>query len=246
MQMFTTVLLFSHYLIVLCNPVQVQIMGNKYSLYVEELATYEEATQICANENSTLASVTSKELNNQLTKVMQVNVLTYWYKGQGPIDGHNGVWSYWIGLHKVQKQWRNSDGSIASYFNWLQNSIGFEPSGDGNCVEVYLDYGVIPFWNDKDCNEQRPFVCEHNQPEVKVNNISNDDVTNSTTYTNNTLYANNTNYTNHNRALNRKLGIITVNDENIFALLLVIAAMLALITFLLVMILIVLCVKRCS
>jgi hypothetical protein len=114
MQVFNTVLLFSHYLIALCNPIQVNIMGSKYSLHIKDLASYDKATSICANENSTLASVTSKELNDQLTAVMEANVLKYWYKGQGPIDGHNGIWSYWIGLHKVQNLWRNIDGSLAS------------------------------------------------------------------------------------------------------------------------------------
>ena len=198
-QLLNTVLLFSQYLIALCNPIQVQIMGRKYSLHVEDLASYDKATSICANENSTLASLTSKDLNEQLTSVMEANVLTYWYQGQGPIDGHNGIWSYWIGLHKEQNQWHNSNGSVASYFNWLQNSIGKEPSGDGDCVEVYLDSDVIPFWNDKDCNEHRPFVCEHNQPETpkmtKVSNTYNDELTNST---NNTNYTNNTFYNNTN------------------------------------------------
>jgi cysteine-rich repeat protein len=66
---------------------------------------------------------------------------------------------FWIGLSDAASEgvWSWLDGSGLSYAEW---ELGEPNDYDGreDCVEA--NYGVSGSWNDLDCNEQRPFICE--------------------------------------------------------------------------------------
>ncbi|XP_066287344.1 C-type lectin domain family 19 member A-like [Branchiostoma lanceolatum] len=76
----------------------------------------------------------------------------------------------WLGLYKVGKKWKWTDGSRASYTNWAPH----EPNdswlfGGENCGGVYSEtgkkwavrwYSERGQWNDNNCSWKYPYVCE--------------------------------------------------------------------------------------
>ncbi|XP_078696660.1 uncharacterized protein LOC144924884 isoform X2 [Branchiostoma floridae x Branchiostoma belcheri] len=80
----------------------------------------------------------------------------------------------WIGLHKVEKQWKWSDGSLLRYKNWRRG----EPNnlkGREKCAFVYLKTVRRNYigrkkkrglWNDSNCCIKIPFLCKIPQKTV--------------------------------------------------------------------------------
>ena len=68
------------------------------------------------------------------------------------LDGLIGVW---IGLKKINGEWKWIDGTATSYTKWNTG----EPSGDGVCVEL-TSYNAGLKWNDINCAHANQYVCE--------------------------------------------------------------------------------------
>ena len=75
---------------------------------------------------------------------------------------HSGVErSFWIGAIKINSIWTWSDGTPwGDYEKWGPGG----PSGDGDCVEMYIDdtSNTESTWNDLTCANflDLPFVCQ--------------------------------------------------------------------------------------
>ncbi|XP_034722944.1 C-type lectin BML-1-like isoform X19 [Etheostoma cragini] len=68
---------------------------------------------------------------------------------------------YWIGAYLKQvgrtRKWSWTDGSFGRYINWARGQPDNFLFREG-CVEMnYWDWGL---WNDVNCNEKKPYVCE--------------------------------------------------------------------------------------
>ena len=96
---------------------------------------WNEAVDKCEEYGSSLASVHSSQENDFIHKMTQ-DVVHAW------IGGEN------------YKTWMWRDGTKWTYTNWYAN----EPSGDGNCLEMYKKWNGK--WNDKPCHYKIRAVCK--------------------------------------------------------------------------------------
>lgn len=158
--LFVMLVAFSRMVCCVPDPTIVENNGTSYMFFVQSPTDYQGAKSICQSNNASLVKITSEEKNEFVTRTMETLVLSHWYKNVGPIDGHNGIWSYWMNAREDNGVWKFDDGTPMSYMHWLNNSFGRNPSGDGACIEVYLDSDVVPYWNDEPCSGRRVFVCE--------------------------------------------------------------------------------------
>ena len=95
---------------------------------------WDEANSNCWKHGGHLASVQSSKENDFIYKL----------KGDA---------ATWIG-GKKHKTWKWNDGAKWSYTNWNPS----EPSGDGNCIEIYRGWNGK--WNDKPCHYKIHAICK--------------------------------------------------------------------------------------
>ena len=91
----------------------------------------------CRNEGADLASVETPKENDFIRKM-------------------SGDSAIWLGGsdHKKERTWQWIDGTKWSFKNWFIN----EPSGDGDCMEMYKGWNGK--WNDKPCHYKIHAVCK--------------------------------------------------------------------------------------
>lgn len=110
--------------------------------YVSSTMSHWSARQYCKGLGMYLATPTSGSENSKIRD-------TAGARGWIGVVYDNG-WKYVVES--------TENGSGLSYSYWASN----EPSGDGTCVEMFKnEHWVSPGqWNDINCNESKPFVCE--------------------------------------------------------------------------------------
>jgi hypothetical protein len=68
-----------------------------------------------------------------------------------------GMITTWINLNDLQTEgtFRWGSGEVATYFNW--NGAADNNAGIEHCVQFWY---YIAEWNDADCTNNFPFICE--------------------------------------------------------------------------------------
>lgn len=98
--------------------------------------TWQDARYYCRQHSSDLVSVLSLTLNEDLTRMLQVNE----------------VGAAWIGLYR--ESWKWADGSRVPFTLWAPQQPNNE-NGFQACV--YMQGGT---WNDWNCDTEYNFLCE--------------------------------------------------------------------------------------
>ncbi|XP_018012021.1 macrophage mannose receptor 1 [Hyalella azteca] len=112
--------------------------GYCYLVVTDVTKTWNEANLGCIEEGGNLVSIHSQTESDLISKA----TATY---------QHN----LWCGLIQRDTSYAWSDGSALDYLHWDE---GEPNSQDEICVEMY--YYNERVWNDKDCNNQRGYVCK--------------------------------------------------------------------------------------
>ncbi|XP_023023115.2 uncharacterized protein [Leptinotarsa decemlineata] len=114
-------------------------------------ATRSQALKHCSDMFMQLAIIRNAEENRALYEVMkEKEVNAYWTAGN----------------RKPNRQWEWLNDEPITYFNWRKG----EPNASMNlgvCLEVFVSGDKVE-WNDQNCSDQRFFVCEKEDPVVKI------------------------------------------------------------------------------
>ncbi|XP_035682661.1 uncharacterized protein LOC118420063 [Branchiostoma floridae] len=134
--------------------------GNHCYRLMEDKVCWKIAKSGCERVGAELASVKDKEENDFIADLVV-----------GAPKGYVAL--VWLGLHKESGEWKWTDGSLATYFNWAPgepNNSWFHSLGRGeNCGAVYSETGTKWIgrmysergqWNDNACNWNYPFICK--------------------------------------------------------------------------------------
>ena len=108
--------------------------------------TWQQARDVCIRKGAHLVDIDSEEENTFVANFADTGGL---------------IVNYWIGVNDLDSEndFRGSDGSTHKFFNWREG----EPnnSKEEDCIEVIRKaWSLESKWNDIDCSESRPFVCE--------------------------------------------------------------------------------------
>nr|XP_022310810.1 secretory phospholipase A2 receptor-like isoform X2 [Crassostrea virginica] len=110
--------------------------GQSFRVFTSRL-DWHEAFRICVDNNSTLADIANPRENVFVRDLLKGN------------DG-------WLGgsLRREDRTWGWTGSSLAwNYTNWRTS----KPDGGEDCLMMYPDDGT---WNDLECTDFLPFVCE--------------------------------------------------------------------------------------
>ena len=138
-------------------------VGPRNYVYISSPKTFYEAQSYCRARYGTSLAIISNPADNSRA-ASQCRGTRFPYN------------QCFIGLNDrtAERQWKNIDGSPATYFNW---NFG-EPNNVGNedCVEI-LSNGKM---NDLSCSSRRAFLCNapgssaHQEKDIETNDILND------------------------------------------------------------------------
>ncbi|CAH1109533.1 unnamed protein product [Psylliodes chrysocephalus] len=130
-----------------------------------EWVTYNKAVELCLSRSMQLASIQTKEKNQEILQYL--NSLEFWIWEPDPQYVYfvqNKRLFYWTSGILTEDTWYWINGTAITYFNWLEGN----PSNTDNkekCLEVLVPANKNDLlWNDVDCNSKRHFICESVDP----------------------------------------------------------------------------------
>ncbi|GFT84491.1 macrophage mannose receptor 1 [Nephila pilipes] len=126
-----------------CEPGWYSLGNQCYKVFGKKLTqrqSWQNAQNRCENESASLASIHNKEQQNFLTDlILEVND------------------DAWIGLKYLVRVIHWTDETPVDYSNWDINKPSFYRNG---CVKLVYGRHNLGKWNDINCNQNRPFICQ--------------------------------------------------------------------------------------
>ncbi|XP_073485831.1 macrophage mannose receptor 1-like [Aquarana catesbeiana] len=125
------------------------VRGDRHYYVSKDEMTMDKAREFCRKNFGDLVTINGEEERKFLWKYILKN---------GKADG------YFIGLRlNLDKEFKWMDGSPMDYVAWASYEPNFA-NNDENCVLIYRNLG---YWNDMNCGNPYPFICER-----KTSNIN--------------------------------------------------------------------------
>lgn len=100
--------------------------------------TWRDARDYCVSEHNELAQIVN---HKNVATIMDI-----------PTGGYAD--KAWIGLYENTTKWTWVDGQIATYLHWRSG----QPDNI-NASEFCVSMSKDGLWNDRDCSEMKPFLC---------------------------------------------------------------------------------------